>query len=79
MSNEYSDFEVPADELKSLVESAVWVPFDSKLRRQFTALKATVADPLFAENDGLLMVKNGSVVSYVSENGAYWGDYNLGA
>lgn len=75
MSNEYSDFEVPADELKALVETAVWVPFTTALQKKLTALVATCDNPLFAENDGLLMVNNAGLISYVSENGAYYGEY----
>lgn len=75
MSNEYSDVEIPADELKSLIETANWVPFTAELREKFNAFEVTSDNPLFAENDGLYMVRNNRLVTYISSNGAYWGDF----
>lgn len=67
-------FELPRDEVLEAVAGATFEPFTPQLQLDFNAFKVTVEFPLFAEFDGLYLVKNGDVVEYISDNGAFYGE-----
>jgi hypothetical protein len=69
--------ELEWDELEILLETAQWVPFTPELQKKYTTFAAYTSNPMFSHHDGVYMVKNGSVVDYASENGHFWGEFDL--
>jgi hypothetical protein len=68
-----SKYSLPKVEILEAVNMAVWVPFTSELQNEYNAFKVNSDNPMFANYDGLFLVKNNNVVEYISENGGFWG------